>query len=1128
MDHSIPSKANRVLNLIILGFLLILIRVWYLSIAQHDEHVQQARKPQRRSVIEKVERATIRDRFNIPLAINKIQYNVSICYADIRQIPSIKWERPKGIKPKKVYARALYIKELSTLLGKELDMEPQTIEDTIHGKASLFPHTPFIIKEAISEELYYRFKMLEKDWVGIRTEKGSSRYYPQGKIGSDVIGYMGSIGSKEYLTIAQEIKELHSYISDREAGEMPFLPKGFHNPLEVRERLRQLQEKAYTINDLVGKSGIENSFDEELRGYFGKRTEEIDVKGNFLRELPGHRKAISGQRLLLSISSELQEFAEQLLTQNEEIRQVYEADSSSSLKEPWIRGGAIVVFEPKSGEVLTLASYPRFDPNDFIPSKSKHKQKELLRWLENESYVGEVWDGKRALERERFNTDSGQFYDEKLNLSWLHYLEAILPENSQVLNTILKVSDIQSAYALQKKLETLLQASNQLDMRVLIDALYETEGHTPSLSNIPLEKKQEASLYLQNACDLAKHSVNTYLQDIPHNDDKLLTLDLCRMMIHTDLFSLDILEHVGKSSLAAYHSVRQSVISLENLLISHVQDWFHKLDFQQWRDTHFKDFLKVKRQQELEKKEYTRPYTDYLERLEKMSFKEFWQRHRCYLLEAFILGSEAGTHPEMTALEPYFSRIRKLRALETNSQEHIAKASAAFKALPTSLYLPYLKTMRSFEELTRPLLGKYRSLRNTKGVQLEKHLAAAFYPLSGFGFGRSQAFRQSTPLGSVFKVVVAYQALLERYQYCQAHHQSLYNLNPLTLVDNIQKHAQAGSNQQILGYTLDGAPITRLYKGGRLPRSHPNIGKIDLIGALEQSSNLYFAILAGEYIQNPANLIEATRLFGFGERSGIELPGEITGTIPNDVDHNRTGLYSFAMGQHSLVVTPLQTAVMLAAVANKGHVLKPKIVQIIAGNEPSHDYKDPFETTSFPFQDNLNLIGISFSLFTETQNDANQSHVWYSSAEDKHSLFIPDEIYKPLAQGLHQVISGQRGTARPNIIRLLNQDPALKRNFLGLKDQLIGKTGTAEILFKQTIDAASTAEIHNHIWFAGISFPPSDEGAFTDPELVVVVYLRFSEAGGKEAAPLAAEIVKKWREICAKYGRSAYILPNEF
>ena len=360
--------------------------------------------------------------------------------------------------------------------------------------------------------------------------------------------------------------------------------------------------------------------------------------------------------------------------------------------------------------------------------------------------------------------------------------------------------------------------------------------------------------------------------------------------------------------------------------------------------------------------------------------------------------------------------------------------------------MKFLQTMRSFEELDRPLYGRYRSLRNIKGVQLEKHLAAAFYPLSGYGYGRSQAFRQSTPQGSVFKLVVAYQGLWERFQKLKEHHRALQELNPLTLLDSMKWHPKPGSAEQILGYTLDGQVIKRLYKGGMLPRSHPNIGTIDVMGAIEQSSNIYFSILAGDCLEDPLNLIDAARKFGFGERTGIELPGEIVGVLPDDITHNQTGLYSFAIGQHSLVVTPLQTAVMLGTIANKGQVLKPKVIQVIAGQEPLREYRDPFAHTQFAFQENLAAIGVHFPLFTATQSEGENPYVWYSAPEVKRTLNMPDVIRDPLIEGMHRVIDGPKGTARPTIIRALAKNPQWMRNYVELKNQLIGKTGTAEIL----------------------------------------------------------------------------------
>ena len=101
--------------------------------------------------------------------------------------------------------------------------------------------------------------------------------------------------------------------------------------------------------------------------------------------------------------------------------------------------------------------------------------------------------------------------------------------------------------------------------------------------------------------------------------------------------------------------------------------------------------------------------------------------------------------------------------------------------------------------------------------------------------------------------------------------------------------------------------------------------------AIETSSNPYFSLLAAEYLKDPEDLIRAAKEFGYGEKTKITLPGEIAGNVPQDVVTNRTGLYATAIGQHTLVTTPLQTALMLGAIANGGKLLEPKIVSLVAG-----------------------------------------------------------------------------------------------------------------------------------------------------------------------------------------------------
>jgi len=1095
MSSPIPAKAGKVLNIILLALLLILIRVWYLAIVQHDEYLLKSQKPRRRTLIQQAERGTIRDRFNLPLAINKVGYRASVCYAHLRQIPAVTWQREGKGKAVKVYTRLAYISELSKLLGKELSIDPQKVEDIIHGKAALFPHTPFVIKEELTETEYYRLKMLEKEWLGLQAEQVFKRVYPQGKIACDIIGYMGAISQKEHTAIAQEMQELHTFLTQRDAGELAPLPKGFDSPLEVRERLKELQEKAYTINDMIGKSGIEAAFDEALRGYYGKNIYEVDTKGNFLRKLPSSRSAISGQRLTLTLSSELQAFAESLLARQEVLREERDVARQKSATQPWIKGGAIVAMLPKTGEVVALASYPRFDPNDFIPTQDpllkSQKREALLEWLENEEYLGEIWDGKRLLSKECFYRPSS-YVEHTYTLSWENYLKMLLSPRSSVLETMLSIADVSTLWHVQDAAHTLLALSKQDSMRALFQTLY-------NQGTLPLEEKKAIRGRLkeqEETSSRCKRYLDRYLSSISTLEDKLLVLDLCRMVLDKESVPSSLLSTIGSLSPGTFREHSQNMSALRTKLRFHLKEIFHDSAFASWRKTSFKEYLQKKRQEEKVNHRYVRPYTEYLDLAEKHLFNAFWKAHEWNFVEAYLLGASSLSEEEKLLLHPYLAYVFHLR----KESPPLAEVSSLFAMLPRALALDYAQSLRSFSELTHPLYGKYPLLR--KGG-LEKHLAMGFYPKHGYGYGRSLAFRQSTPAGSVFKLVIAYEALRERFL-------SLKELNPLTLIDEIQPGGQ------ILGRTLNNEPIYRLYKGGRLPKSsHPQIGKIDILGALERSSNIYFALLASDVIHDPSSLADAARLFGYGAPTGIELKGEIGGHIPTDLAHNRTGLYSFAIGQHSLVVTPLQTALMMATIANQGMQIQPKIVKCAAGKQPSSEKEDTlFSLSEFPLREPLSLLGISFPLFTETARNAEDPYVHYTPLTIKRSLLFPPEIRHLLLKGMQRVIQG--GTARVPLIRALHEDSQAIQDYVSLSPYLVGKTGSAEILYKQKIDAETKAEMKKHVWFAGISFkdPPTGDSpeSWGEADLVVVVYLRFGEAG-KEAAPLAAQMARKWREL---------------
>ncbi len=984
MDPS--TKIHRVLNLILLAFLAIFVRTWHLGVIEREEKLLDAQKPQQRTVLVRAGRGELCDRFHIPLALNRISYNAAIYYAQIAEIPTIEWKDNV-----KIYKRKEYIRNLSEVLGKNLQLDPERIEDLIHSKAALFPHVPFILKASLSEEEHYRLRMLEKDWPGICAEIASTRFYPLGKTGCNVIGTLGAINLREYHKIACELSELQVAMDLLEEADLV--------------RLQELKEKAYSLNDLVGKTGIEAQFEEELRGFFGKKIFEVDQKGRFLREI-AEKKAVPGKTLVLSLSAELQQFAENLLAQSEKMREgrsfgIDPADKTKKIqKQPWIKGGAIVALDPKTGEVLALASFPRFDPNDFIFSSGSifndGKVRQVSRWLETERLIGWLWDGLEELKREGVSEESSP-------LSWSFYLEQVLPKEGPLKTFFQRMDTVKGA--------------------------------------IQFQEDMEATLYFMKKGESIPSDLQRRLDAIPLSpQDKLFAADLCRTAVYAPAFTDELIQKIGSMKLFQYRSLCQSFLRREAEMRKKAEEAFHKKEFKEWRENHQKSFLAEKRKWEKEHKTYARPYIDYLDRKEEELFSEYWEEKKWALL--------------------------------------------ATEEMPEDL----IRTFRSYKELKRPLLGQYKTLRPRKAGQTEKEMAAAFYPIGGFGFSRSYAYECGSPQGSIFKLVTAYEALRQGKQ--------------LTLIDEV--------SAQGVAFTLNRALYPRFYKGGRLPRSaNPNIGKIDLLSAIEQTSNPYFSILAGDHFNHPEDLAEAAKLFGFGEKTGIELPGEKRGNIPDDLAFNRTGLYSTAIGQHTLLTTPLQTAVMLASLANGGKILQPKLVKEIVGFTIDRHPLGPFAATSYLAKEELKTLGIPFPLFTAGQTQPAVSESGERPTLVKRTIPLDEKMRSILFEGMDRVISGAKGSARPGVIRSLIGNPIAMRDYLSLQHQLIGKTGTAEILCNLSKNPSSLPQMYKYVWFGGISFTDSKK---TDPELVVVVFLRFADAG-KEAAPIAAQVIQKWREI---------------
>jgi penicillin-binding protein 2 len=132
-------------------------------------------------------------------------------------------------------------------------------------------------------------------------------------------------------------------------------------------------------------------------------------------------------------------------------------------------------------------------------------------------------------------------------------------------------------------------------------------------------------------------------------------------------------------------------------------------------------------------------------------------------------------------------------------------------------------------------------------------------------------------------------------------------------------------------------------------------GWVDMRRAIAVSSDVYFYEVTGGFEDQKgigiANLEKYSRIFGLGEKTGIDLPGEVAGVIPNPEwkkknfkgDIWRVGdTYNTSIGQYGYQITPVQAARSTAAIANKGTLLYPRVLTLKEGEKVIPEATLPF------------------------------------------------------------------------------------------------------------------------------------------------------------------------------------------
>lgn len=1065
---SIPQKANWVLYVVFLGFLVIGARLWYLTVLQHESRILEARRTRRSVIMEPAMRGTIRDRFNIPLAANTVEYRVGILWSPIAEIPRTFQQQP---------LRKKYVHALAKRLEKELQLDAKRIEDVIYSYAVFSSHMPVILKSGLREDEYYRLNMLAREWPGLVVESAPKRIYPRQKSGCHVIGYTAALNRREFDKAVTEIRALKTYVEGVERGEDLDPPLGIGSFFEAKEKLILLERKTYGLNDDIGKIGIEAAFEPQLRGLAGKRIFVTNAHGDFLREVVGSRNPISGKRLVLTISTELQEWCEKLLTESEVDRSDRLSHDTDRIikgaKNPTVRGGAIIAMDPSTAEVIACASYPLFDPNDFVKGPptllGQHRSDRSQRWIENDYYVKNVWDLAWPV---HLAEDS----EKEIWMTWEHFLATILPTASP-LKQLLKNFTVGQLLDLQN---ILYKVSEQYDVDI----------HEVISQNPPCLDK--------------------WFSLLTSTKERCLLVDLSRLMVRHEELTTNpsLMKCLRPMSIDTFHYLIAVKVALSDALKKALEESFQKVPFQEWRAANETAFLRSKRKEEESLKASPKPFLHYIDKEKSRQFLIWWQENGKTILHSALFGS-IDDHPRWVqeAVQLCAKRFSKNTPLLKQSKQSgpLFLLTNLMKQLDLKDRLQLLASLKGYDELTHPLFGQYSSSPRAGIPETGQGLIKTFLSLQSPPMASFCHMQPSAP-GSMFKLVVAYAVLREQLA---SFHGDAAKLNPsfFTMIDRPFRH----NDRYFVGVDSNGKPIPQMYKGGRLPRSSSShIGLINLVSALGHSSNPYFSILANDYISSPSQLTVTATSLGYGQKTGISLPFESPGRFPNNLEKNSTGLYTAAIGQHTLLATPIQSAVMLSALAT-GNVEVPRLLRMAIGPEVMSQQKLSTHE-SHSHQDLLRTIGIDCPLYVAVAPDTYRHHIHVPAQTNKRTISITPKEQSLLFEGMKASLN--HAIEDRSVKILFEHRKELLSTLAEMHPAMIGKSSTAESLERLGVGMGQKPYLYNHTWFGSIFF--STPHTFVSPNLVVVIFLRYGTFG-KDAAPLAASVAAKWAEIQRKH-----------
>jgi penicillin-binding protein 2 len=299
-----PRRLGIIVALVVSMMLTLFARLYYVQLLDPHKPVQTANELHDGVIVVPAPRGQIVDATGVPLVANRTTHVVTV---------------DRDLLMRRADEGRAVLRRLGRLVHTPVGLlakEIRPCSPTVSAPCSTAePYAPVVVASGVPLRVVLAIDEHREQFPGVAVETTTLPSYPHGSLAAHVLGYTSEITAADKR----------------------------HDP-----RLNDA--------DTIGVSGLEEQYDAALRGVDGKQIVQLDPQGyavSFGHAIPAQQ----GDTLITSIDGRLQ-----TLAQNSLVKQIHDSRKAGYRA----TGGAVVIMDPQTGRILAVASYPTYDPSEFI------------------------------------------------------------------------------------------------------------------------------------------------------------------------------------------------------------------------------------------------------------------------------------------------------------------------------------------------------------------------------------------------------------------------------------------------------------------------------------------------------------------------------------------------------------------------------------------------------------------------------------------------------------------------------------------------------------------------------------------------------------------------------------------